>query len=93
MVKPVAVIPLPGYRLHLKYADGVEGEVDLSRFVGKGVFAEWHDVTAFEAVTIGDHGEIRWNENIDICSDALYLEITRKSPDDIFPNLKTPADA
>ena len=37
MLKPVSVIPLPGCRLHLKYADGVEGEVDLSRFVGKGV--------------------------------------------------------
>lgn len=93
MLKPISVIPLPGYRLHLKYADGVEGEVDLSGFVGKGVFAGWNDATVFEAVTIGDHGEIRWNDNIDLCSDALYLEITGKSPDNIFPNLKTPADA
>ena len=93
MPKPVSAIALPGYRLHLKYVDGVEGEVDLSRFAGKGIFAEWNDVRTFEAVTIGDHGEIRWNDNIDMCSDALYLEITGKSPDEIFPNLKTSADA
>ena len=90
MVKPVAVTPLPGYRLRLRYADGVEGEVDLSRFAGKGVFREWNDVTTFEAVTIGDHGEIRWNDNIEMCSDALYLQMTGKSPDDIFSSEKTP---
>ena len=36
MKKPVYVKALPGYRLQLKYDDGVEGCVDLSEYVGKG---------------------------------------------------------
>ena len=93
MLKPVAVTALSGYKLRVKYADGVTGEVDLSRLVGKGVFAAWNDPSAFQGVTIGDHGELRWSDNIDLCSDAVYLEITGKSAEDVFPNLKAPADA
>src|SRR5665647_3872415 len=35
---------LPDYRLKLRFDDGVEGVVDLSPEVGKGVFAAWKDV-------------------------------------------------
>ncbi len=93
MLKPVAVATLPGYKLRVEYTDGVTGEVDLSHLVGKGVFAAWNDPTAFAAVTIGDHGELRWSDEIDLCSDAIYLKITGKSAEDIFPILKAPADA
>ena len=50
MFKPVQVKPLPSYRLWLKYADGVAGEVNLSHLAGKGVFALWNDYAAFERV-------------------------------------------
>ena len=83
MFKPTEVKPLPGYRLQIHYADGVVGEVDLSHLVGKGVFALWNDPKAFGNVSIGSGGEIRWNGNVEICPDSLYMEITRKSPDDI----------
>ena len=88
MVKPVDVTPLPGYRLRLRYADGVEGEVDLSGLVGKGVFRLWDDSNAFEAVSIGSSGEIRWSDEVDLCADALYMQITAKSPEEVFPNLR-----
>ena len=88
MLKPTDVNPLPGYRLQIRYADGVAGEVDLSHLVGKGVFALWNDPQAFENVSIGAGGEIRWNDDVDLCPDSLYMEITGKSPDDVFPNLK-----
>ena len=93
MLKPVSVTALPGYKLRVEYADGVTGEVELSHLVGKGVFAAWNDPTVFESVAISDQGEIRWSDDIDLCSDAIYLEITSKSPEDLFPNLKAPADA
>ena len=93
MMKPVAVCALPGYRLRVEYADGVTGEVDLSHLVGKGVFAAWNDPAIFDAVTVGDHGEIRWSGEIDLCSDSIYLEITGKSTDDLFPGLRAAADA
>lgn len=94
MFQPVAVTPLPGYKLHLRYTDGVEGDVDLSHLVGKGVFALWNDPNAFREASIGPSGEIRWGEAVDLCPDALYLEITGKSPEDVFPNLaRMPAHA
>ena len=34
MLKLIEAKPLPGYRLHLRYADGVAGDVDLSQLVG-----------------------------------------------------------
>lgn len=88
MVKLVDVKPLPGYRLRLQYADGIGGEVDLSGLVGKGVFRLWDDPCAFEAVSIGSSGEIRWSDEVDLCADALYMEITGKSPEEVFPNLR-----
>ncbi len=93
MLKPTDVTPLPGYRLRIRYPDGVEGEVDLSHLVGKGVFAVWNNPQAFMQVCVGDGGEIRWNDAVDVCSDSLYMEITGKSPADVFPNLKAAVDA
>jgi hypothetical protein len=86
---PVEVAPRPGYRLWLRYDDGTEGEVDLSDMVGKGVFEAWKDPAVFEDVKIGPHGQIGWGEEIDICPDALYLELTGKTPEELFPRLRT----
>ncbi len=66
----------------------MEGTVDLSKWVGKGVFALWEDETRFRDVRIGDAGELVWDNQVDLCPDALYLMITGKRPEDIFPNLK-----
>jgi len=93
LFKPIDVQPLPNYRLQIRYTDGVAGEVDLSHLVGKGVFALWNDPKAFEDVSIGPGGEIRWNDEVDICPDSVYMEISGKSPDDVFPTLKAGVDA
>ncbi|NOX63868.1 MAG: DUF2442 domain-containing protein [Chloroflexi bacterium] len=86
--KPIEVRPLEGYRLWIKYSDGVEGEVDLRDLVGKGVFSLWSDYDEFKKVYIGSGGEIAWGEGIDLCPDALYMRITGKKPEEIFPKLK-----
>ena len=88
MFKPIAVKALPNYRLWLRYEDGAAGDVDLAHLVGKGVFKLWIDLQAFEKVYISQHGTIAWSEEIDLCPDALYLELTGKKPEDVFPNLK-----
>lgn len=88
MFKVEDVKPLPGYKLRLRYCDGAEGLVDLSHLAGKGVFAAWKRAEAFEAVSIGSSGEIRWGESIDLCPDALYMQLTGKFPEEVFPNLK-----
>ncbi|MFQ6114284.1 MAG: DUF2442 domain-containing protein [bacterium] len=89
MFKPVNVKALPEYKICVKYSDGVEGVVDLSNLAGKGVFKLWNDYSAFEKVYIGSHGEIAWSDKIDLCPDSIYMEITGKTPEQVFPNLQT----
>lgn len=91
MFKPLKVTALPGYKIHIRYADGVEGDVDLSHLVGHGVFSLWNDPNAFESVSIGPSGEIKWSDEVELCPDSLYMEISGKSPEEVFPNLMTAA--
>ena len=88
MNKITKVKALKDYRLHLTFADGADGTVDLSDLVGKGVFALWNDYAAFEDVRIGQGGGLCWGDQIDLCPDSMYLKVTGKQPADIFPNLK-----
>ena len=83
---------LPGYRLHLKFDDGASGTVDVSENVGKGVFGAWRDPQFFEQVAIGSAGELVWGEKIDLCPDALYLKVTGKNPEELFPTLRNLPD-
>ena len=62
--------------------------MDLSENVGKGVFALWRDPLAFDRARIGSSGELVWGEQVDLCPDALYLKVTGKKPEDIFPALR-----
>ena len=80
MLRPSKVEPLSGYRIHLTYPDGVAGIIDLSRDVGRGgVFAPLADEAFFRTVHIGQYGQIAWSEDIEICPDSAYEEITGKS--------------
>ena len=88
MFKPVEVKVLKNYKLWVKYEDGTEGEVDLSHLAGKGVFSIWNDYAVFEKVYIGQYGEMAWGDEIDICPDSVYMEITGKTPEEVFPNLQ-----
>ena len=94
MRKISKVKALQGYLLELEFDDGVSGTVDLSDLVGKGVFTLWRDRRAFEQVRVGSSGELAWGDQIDLCPDALYLKVTAKKPEDVFPALrKQPAHA
>jgi hypothetical protein len=94
MKKAIEVRPLSGFRIWLRYDDGVTGEVDLSHLAGRGVFKVWADRKVFEAVRVDESGAVVWSPDIDLCPDALYLRLTGKSVDELFPKLKpTPIDA
>lgn len=79
---------LKDYRLELEFDDGLCGVVNLADLVGKGVFALWRDRQAFEQVRIGSSGELVWGDQVDLCPDALYLKVTGKKPEDVFPALR-----
>lgn len=94
MKRVTRVEVLEGYRLRLVFNDGVQGAVDLSALVGKGVFSSWRDRAAFERVRIGSSGELAWGDEVDLCPDALYLQMTGQEPEDVLPGLRRePADA
>ncbi len=84
MVKLVEVKAKPNFRLWLRYEDGAEGELDLSNLVGQGVFSYWNDPNNFERVYIGECGQISWSDELDICPDSAYLDITGKKAEEIF---------
>lgn len=88
MRKIINVKVLKGYQLDLTFADGTRGIADLSDLAGKGVFALWNVYDEFRKVQIGETGELVWGNHVDLCPDALYLKITGKSPEDVFPGLK-----
>lgn len=77
-----------GFEIELTFEDGVSGTVDLSDLAGKGVFASWLDPSAFARVTVGSSGELVWGDDVDLCPDALYLRVTGKKPEDVFPGLR-----
>jgi hypothetical protein len=87
MFHPVEVKALSDYRIWIRFADGVEGEVDLSHLAGRGVFSSWRDEAVFQQVHIGPGGEIAWSEEIDLCPDSIYMKLTGKPPEEVFPNL------
>jgi hypothetical protein len=88
MRKITRVEVLQGYRLALTFDDGTVGTVDLSGLTGKGVFASWNDPVVFGQVRIGSSGELLWGDCVDLCPDALYLKVTGKRPEEVFPALR-----
>lgn len=88
MVRPTEVHPRADYRIWLRYADGVAGEIDLSHLAGKGVFKRWDEPGNFESVRITSHRAIAWDDEIELCADALYLQLTGKSVEEVMPGVK-----
>jgi hypothetical protein len=70
-----AVKALDNYSIFVAYKDGVQGIVDLQHLAKKGVFCQWDKNNLFQNVHISDYGAIAWNEDIDICSDSVYLKL------------------
>ena len=85
----VQVKPLPGCKLQLRFDDGAQGEVDLSAELQKEVFAAWKTPGHFESVRLAHGGRaLEWPGEIDLCADALYLEITGMKVEELFPRMQ-----
>jgi len=80
--------PLDGYKIWLQFDDGITGEVDLSHLAGKGVFTLWSNDENFKKVSIENGRSLTWSDEIDLDADSLYLKITGKKPEELFPALK-----
>jgi uncharacterized protein DUF2442 len=63
-----------GYRLRVRFLDGLEGVVDMSKLVASpnaGVFAALADPEAFNRVFVA-LGAVCWPDGLDIAPDAIY---------------------
>ena len=72
-----SVEALPGYRISVRFLDGAEGIVDLSRLVhspSAGVFAKLSDSSLFAQADV-EYGVLTWPGEIDLAPDAMYREI------------------
>ena len=92
--KLLEVKALSDFRLWLRYEDGAQGELDLSGLAGRGVFSVWDAPGVFESVKLEPHGAPSWGDEVDLCPDALYLRLTGKAAEEVFPVLmKAAVDA
>ncbi len=65
--KIVACEARPKYRVWIQFDDGLEGEVDLSHLVGKGVFEAWKSVEFFNQVRVDPKSDtLAWGNDIDL---------------------------
>ena len=88
MKKITAAKPLDGFHLWLRFSDGIEGVADLSDLAGHGVFSAWSTPGVFSEVKVTEFGAVAWGKEIDLCPDTLYLRVTGKTPEDLFPSLR-----
>ena len=74
----VEVTALEGLRLHVRFEDGAEGDVDVAALVPlSGVFAPLEDPSYFAQVTVdGELGTICWPNGADIDPLVLYCRVT-----------------
>jgi Protein of unknown function (DUF2442) len=72
-----SVEALPGYRLRVRFLDGLEGVVDMSALIASpnaGVFAALAEHEAFRRAFVA-LGAVCWPGGLDIAPDAIYAEI------------------
>lgn len=75
----VEAVPLDDYAVHLRFADGLAADVDLSYLLDfGGVFEPLRDVEFFRKLVIDDGGNtITWPNEADIAPETLYDHVQR----------------
>ena len=73
---------LGGYRLHPRFDDGTEGDVDISQEITfDGVFEAFGDQALFDQVRVDPElGTIAWPGELDLAPEPLYERITGRNP-------------
>ena len=73
------VVPLDGFRLRVRFHDGLEGCVDMGGLIhspGAGVFAQLADAGRFGEARV-EYGAVTWPGELDLAPDAMYAQIKR----------------
>ena len=74
----VEVRPLEGYRVFLRFDDGVRGELDLEPLLSPfdGVLEPLRELARFREVFVDDGGTIAWPNGADLAPEILYSMIS-----------------
>ena len=74
--------PIGGYRVFVRFDDGVEGEIDLSSLmIFEGLFAPLKTADRFAELRVNpDLGTICWPNGADIAPEALYEALLQHPP-------------
>jgi Protein of unknown function (DUF2442) len=74
----IEATPLEGYRVRLRFEDGVVGELDLAAIIRfEGVFAPLKDLNRFRELQVHPElGTIYWPNGADLDPIVLYARVT-----------------
>ncbi|MDY6930283.1 MAG: DUF2442 domain-containing protein [Pseudomonadota bacterium] len=73
-----SVEPLDNYKLKIVRVDSLEGVLDMTPYLEKGVFRELKDLEYFQQVGIS-YGAITWPNGQDIAPETVEQELKRSS--------------
>jgi len=72
MPQVTSVLPLNGFRVSVKFLNGVKKVVSVKRHLHGRLFLELRRAKVFRTVKVGECGGIEWANGADICPDILY---------------------
>lgn len=77
MPKLVSVEPRVSRKIFLKYDDGVEGQVDLTKTIERNVFDDLNDLKEFSKIYFNENtDELCWPCGVRMCTNALYRQVS-----------------
>jgi hypothetical protein len=85
MIRIIEATPLEGYRLKVRFNDGIEGIYAVEPERRGGVFQKLQEPTVFNAVRVNpDFGCVEWPGGVDLCPTSMHDEML--APADATPD-------
>jgi len=89
MIRVVEAQPLDGFRLRVRFNDGLEGIYPVEPQRRGGVFLKLCDPAVFNAVTVNaDFGCVEWPGGVDLCPTAMHREVVASSRAEMVSTLR-----
>lgn len=77
----VAAEARKGFKVWVRFEDGLEGEVDLSSLAGQGVFERWtQNPDEFRQLEVdAESATLVWPGGLDVAPDRLYRDVANSA--------------
>jgi hypothetical protein len=76
MIRILKATPLEGYRLKVRFNDGIEGIYAVEPERRGGVFQKLQEPAVFNAVRVNpDFGCVEWPGGVDLCPTSMHAEM------------------